>query len=268
MITGNPRNIKINADKCLKDGLCIAACPAKIMTPSNSGVPDINSKIASGCINCGHCVAICPSSAISVENISGEACEALPKEIASFESLNGLIKTRRSIRNFKDELVDSELLKEIISATKYAPTAKNSQMLSWILINGKERVRQLSEKVIDAFRKDPNMASIIKAFENGYDVVHRGAPHVAVVLTPKAYNWAALDGAIAISYLDLLATTKGIGTCWAGFTTYGSVLSPEVAKSIGVPETHKIAGAMMLGHPKLKYKKIPNRNETNLTVVS
>jgi nitroreductase/NAD-dependent dihydropyrimidine dehydrogenase PreA subunit len=268
MISGNPRNIKIDPQKCLKDGLCIAACPAKIMSATSNGIPEVNTRIANACINCGHCVAICPANAISVENISGETCSPVASSLPEFESLNELIKARRSIRNFKDELINPAILSEIIQATKYAPTAKNSQMLSYILVSGKKRVHELSKTVINAFRNDPGMAPVIQGFESGYDVVHRGAPHVIVALTPKAYKWATMDGAIALSYLDLLAVSKGIGTCWAGFTTYGSILSQEVANSIGVPDSHKIAGAMMLGLPSLSYKKIPNRNEINLTVVS
>ena len=58
---------------------------------------------------------------------------------------------------------------------------------------------------------------IAKAKE-GDDRLLRGAPHVAIAVTPAEYGWPE-DGAIALTYLELAAHAMGIGCCWGGYLT-------------------------------------------------
>ena len=54
------------------------------------------------------------------------------------------IKTRRTIRKFKDEKVPREVVEQIVSAAAYAPSWKNSQTTRYVVIEDKE----VMEKII------------------------------------------------------------------------------------------------------------------------
>ncbi|EKD83671.1 MAG: hypothetical protein ACD_39C00532G0001, partial [uncultured bacterium] len=62
------------------------------------------------------------------------------------------MQSRRSIREFKDQPVDLNQITELLELTRYCPTAKNTQLLYWVLVNGAPKVRELSAAVIDTFR--------------------------------------------------------------------------------------------------------------------
>jgi len=48
------------------------------------------------------------------------------------------IKTRRSVRNYKDEILDVNLISEIIEYWLYAPSAHNQQAWKYYIISNKE----------------------------------------------------------------------------------------------------------------------------------
>ena len=57
-----------------------------------------------------------------------------------------LLKTRRSIRWFKDEEVETGLIREVISDSCLAPSASNEQPWKFIIINNKEMIKRLSDE--------------------------------------------------------------------------------------------------------------------------
>ena len=51
-----------------------------------------------------------------------------------------VIKMRRSIRSFEKKDVENDIIKEILEAAMYAPSAGNSQPWHFIVIKDKKRV--------------------------------------------------------------------------------------------------------------------------------
>jgi nitroreductase len=67
------------------------------------------------------------------------------------------------------------------------------------------------------------------------------------------------DVTLALSYLDLMAPTMGLGTCWAGLL-YGAMLTvPSIKEAVGVPANHPYHYPIMLGYPAAKYYRVPER---------
>ena len=49
------------------------------------------------------------------------------------------IRERRSIRRFKDQKIDHQLLEGIIETASYAPSWKNTQIVRYIAVEGEDR---------------------------------------------------------------------------------------------------------------------------------
>ena len=112
------------------------------------------------------------------------------------------MKTRRSIRKFKSDVISKEDLKEIIEAGTYAPTGMNRQSPIIIAITNKE--------VRDNLAKTN---AKIGGWEESFDPFY-GAPVVLVVLADKTSPTYIYDGSLVMENLMLAAHDKGIGSCW------------------------------------------------------
>ena len=102
--------ITIDHSRCKKDGLCASVCPTDMFVQREKlTVPEVMDE--EGCIACGHCVAICPQSAISHSGFQPTAIQAIQfEQIPSTEQVMELLKTRRSIRAFRDKPLAKETI--------------------------------------------------------------------------------------------------------------------------------------------------------------
>lgn len=256
--------ISIDQNNCVKDGACIAVCPCGIFQATESKIPSIDAEAAKTCIKCGHCASVCPGKAIRIDELMPSHYQQIQANTPSPSSLTNLIKSRRSIRTYKDAQVEPEKLKSILEMVRYCPTAKNTQNLSWLVVSGKDRVHKLSSTVIDTFRNNERMAPVVKEFDQGKDPIHRGAPHVIVCYGPEKYPWGTMDATIAVANLELLAKAEGLGTCWGGFSTWAASTSKDIGKSLGLDESEKIFAVLMIGQPQYTYRLVPPRKPLNL----
>jgi len=103
------------------------------------------------------------------------------------------------------------------------------------------------------------MGRRIAAWDEGIDPMLRGAPHLIVVHSQADLPFAEADCVNALSYLELYAFAKGLGTCWAGYLTAAANFHEPIAKALGLPTGNKCFGAVMLGYPQYKYTRIPKR---------
>jgi nitroreductase len=101
-------------------------------------------------------------------------------------------------------------------------------------------------------------------WETGYDIICRGAPGLVVTYAPKEYGAAHLDSIIALTFLDLAAPSFALGTCWAGFLMMAASHWPPLQQALSLPEGHACFGAMMIGHPKYKYHRLPLREKPDI----
>ena len=78
-----------------------------------------------GCIGCGQCAAVCPQKCIVIEGreISAKDIIDLPprEQRADYEQLQALLLGRRSIRDFKNQEVEAEVIQKILDAVSTAP---------------------------------------------------------------------------------------------------------------------------------------------------
>ena len=95
-------------------------------------------------------------------------------------------------------------------------------------------------------------------------IVEKGGDGAPVLMMPLIAA-RSTDCASALSYLELYAHAKGLGTCWAGYFTVASNHHEPLTKALMLPAGHKCFGAVMLGYPRYRYYRIPKRNDVFVT---
>jgi nitroreductase/NAD-dependent dihydropyrimidine dehydrogenase PreA subunit len=254
--------ITIDQDLCKRDGLCVAVCPARILVLNAEGFPEEIPD--SHCILCGHCAAVCPLSAFQHAGLPEGEYLPMPAELPSPASMDGLLMSRRSVREFRDQPVGREVMEELLDVARRAPTATNSQKLHWIVIEDRAKLRALAQEVVTGGGPDRIRPAQRKQWEEGYDFVLRGAPTLAVVCAPKEYGWGKEDGAIALTYLELAAEARGLGACWAGYLTRIAAIHEPLCRLLAVPDGYVVCGGLMLGKGKFRYHRIPPRKQLSV----
>ncbi|NQT58123.1 MAG: nitroreductase family protein [Bacteroidetes bacterium] len=260
--------LKIDKNTCTSCGICIKVCPAGCIQLSETiSIPEMKKGQSTNCIVCGHCVAVCPSGSISLDSMQSDECVPFQEDqLPSAEEVDLLFKSRRSIRKFTDKVVDHAVFEELLDTARYAPTGGNAQNVSWIVYENPEKLRplaslvnnwmkDLADKVPDE-KRAANMKRLSDVWDSGRDWVLRDAPYLILVHGPKA---GAADSVIALTYLELIAARKGLGTCWAGYLTAASSSYAPLIDALDLPKGHVVHGGVMIGYPKYTYKRVPLR---------
>ena len=159
---------------------------------------------------------------------------SVPKD-SSMQQLLNLISTRRSVRRYTDIDIEANDLARIVKAGLMAPSSMNSRPWHFIIVEGKDRLEQLSQC------KAAGAAPIAGA-------------KIAIVVTADATlseMWIE-DSSIAAAYMQLEAEELGLGSCWIqvrGRLTADNQLAEDyVQQMLGIPETVSVECILALGH--------------------
>lgn len=152
-----------------------------------------------------------------------------------------LVKSRRSIRVFKEVAVEEEKLKKIIDIAIEAPSACNRQDWRFIVVTD----QSLKDLIVDA-----GGAAIIK-----------NAPAVIFALysnvtTNTEYQDYVQSAAAAIQNLLLAANYYGLGGCWICHLPPKKILK----KTLNIPGNFDPIAAVLVGYPAKEPNKINRKN--------
>ncbi|MFH1575567.1 MAG: nitroreductase family protein [Candidatus Nealsonbacteria bacterium] len=148
------------------------------------------------------------------------------------------IKKRRSIRRFKSEAVPDDLIKKVIEAGTFAPSACNAQGWRFVVVDDEN----LKEKIFNA-----GSSGVVKAAPVG----------ILVVYDKRTKNIEYQDhiqsASAAIQNMLLAAASFGLGSCWIGH------LPPKktLRKILKVPEIFSPVAYIALGYPEKEVLNIP-----------
>ena len=74
------------------------------------------------------------------------------KELPAPALMDGLLMSRRSVREFEDQPVGRQVLEALLDVARRAPTAVNSQKLHWIVVEGKEKFTHCPRETMNGVR--------------------------------------------------------------------------------------------------------------------
>lgn len=146
------------------------------------------------------------------------------------------IKSRRSIRKYKSDMVPQEKLEKIIEAGTYAATGMGKQSPIIVAVTNKELRDKLSamNAKIMGVNSDP----------------FYGAPVVLIVLADKSRPTYLYDGSLVMGNLMLEAEAQGVGSCWIhrAKEEFESEEGKEILKSLGIEGDYEGIGHCVLGY--------------------
>ena len=163
------------------------------------------------------------------------------------EVINNM-KTRRSIRKYKPDMIPEDVLNRIIEAGTYAATGMGKQSPIIIAVTNKE--------IRDKFSK---MNAEIMGVDS--DPFY-GAPVVLIVLADKARPTYVYDGSLVMGNLMLAAHAEGIGSCWIhrAKEEFESA-EGKALKSLGIEGDYEGIGHCVLGYTDGEEPKAMPRKE-------
>lgn len=164
------------------------------------------------------------------------------------EVINNM-KTRRSIRKYKPDMIPENVLNRIIEAGTYAATGMGKQSPIIIAVTNKE--------IRDKFSK---MNAEIMGVDS--DPFY-GAPVVLIVLADKARPTYVYDGSLVMGNLMLAAHAEGIGSCWIhrAKEEFESAEGKAFLKSLGIEGDYEGIGHCVLGYTDGEEPKAMPRKE-------
>jgi len=138
-------------------------------------------------------------------------------------NIDDAIKGRRSIRTYKNDEVDEDLVREIIEAATFAPSAKNGQSWRFTVLTSNSK-----DKFTDMYRNELGKSNIDVGSSYGSCMMMEEAPVVIVVWNTNELGWTTEVHSVsaAIQNILLKAHALGLGTCWIGdiFYTYEAIV--------------------------------------------
>ncbi len=258
--------VGIDYEKCNSCRMCMKECPRRFfIDKTNNKV--LFEDIDGTCNLCGHCIAICPEDAILYEGFGDDTFtfDGIEKleEIVPYESMYKFIRAHRSIRHFKKKEVPKEILKKVLGLMQYAPTASNFRYEKYVVISDREKLKNISDAVIETLIQNPGMkAKYEESFnllEKYYEIpLFNDAPHVIFVYSLLDMQFTDNNIGIIITYGRLAAQSLGLGTCWNGLTQIASLVNKKVMTLAGIRGKHM--GAFTIGYPNIFYKRCPPRS--------
>ena len=155
----------VNTEVCTRCGLCVADCPTGLLVMTDDG-PKTGK---GGCISCGHCVAVCPTLALDSDlTPRAEQVDITNETKFTPEQAELFLRSRRSIRNYQNKPVPAELIRKVLNVARMAPTATNTQGISYIVIRDKQKLRRIADLVLEWMHIAAKTVPIMRLYGKGF----------------------------------------------------------------------------------------------------
>jgi len=243
------------------------------------------------CFTCSNCMVACATDAISIVesyHVTGSFWSTEPYHLPikgplpprdkdgnpdEWNAIERIVLERRSVRNFEDKPVPDHLIRRVLEAGRFAPSAGNCQPWQFIVITDKALIAKMDEAVVAmadavwAMYKDDEaikgMGGLAESTPYAFEpralwggigtIVGRemlpslGAPCVIILAGDvRAITGPDLNIGICGENMNLVANSLGIRACWNGFLVSGV---PAIADRINLGPNWKVVTTLVLGWP-------------------
>ena len=207
--------------------------------------------------------------------------ELIERVKAEWTETERVILRRRSVRLYEKDQIPEFMVKRIIEAGRFAPSAGNCQPWKFIVLRDPEIIDEITQDVITMcktlrrifnyrqagrawlrpltkaiIRLRPNdlqpvpFGAMKLIVEGRFEVWH-GAPTVILIFKDvRGVSSPDLDCGIAGQNMVLAAHSMGLGTCWTGFGKLAFQYSKKWKQRFNIEYPYKWAISLAIGWPK------------------
>ncbi len=296
-----PKNVhmgvmKIDLEACNQCGLCLKNCPFQVFELDDDGFP--RQKEEYECFSCYNCMVACSVDAISIAesyHVDDGFYATDPHPLAprmplkvrdadgnldEWNAIERAVFNRRSVRNYEERPVPEPLIRRVLEAGRYAPSAGHSQPWKFTVVTDKALIDEMDQAIVGGmsgmygmYKSDEMVKNLVPMYEadpnpglydprlilGGFGAIARkyGAPFLgapAVILLAgdeRSISGPEINIGICGTNMNLVANSLGIRACWVGFSQLINMI-PPLKEKLGLKEPWKICSAMVLGYPKFK----------------
>ncbi len=146
------------------------------------------------------------------------------------------LKTRRTIRLFKQVNVPSDDLRDLLEAARQTSCACNSQLLRYVVVKSSDDVKKVFEQTA--------WAGLVKPRRTPVWGVSAPNAFIAVVGPTDAGSMTYADAGAAIQSMQMAAFEKGLGCCWLG-----AINRQNLHGILGLAEKQQVLFLLAIGVP-------------------
>ena len=163
------------------------------------------------------------------------------------------IKTRASVKLYKDKEVSDELISEILAAGMAAPSARNLKPYRIVVIKNRELLNALA--ALSPSKKMLEKAPICIVIIGNLDIM------------PDT-NYIIQDCSAVTENILIATHSLGLGGCWLGITPNTPGFYNEVAKLLNCSDKDYIVSLVVIGYPGSEFKPKDDRyTKTSVTYI-
>ena len=196
------------------------------------------------------------------------------------EVFQSLIRGRRSIRRYQPEPVPDDVLRRVLEAATWAPSAHNRQPWRFVVLTESSKREHLGRRMGELLRAarsadGDDAADIEGDVARSYNRIAGAAVAIVVFMTLEdmdvypdarrshAEELMAVQGAaMATQNLLVAAHAEGLGACWMCAPLF---CQEEVGAALGVPAHWQAQALITLGYPASKGKPANRRPVADMT---
>lgn len=310
--------MRVDPEKCTRTRgsncqLCFLNCPFRAWEkPKKNQAPRQKVAVEGGypfqppyeCFSCYNCMVACPQDAISIVEVyhvddgfwATEPCVPAKRPLQPRDAdgnpdkwnvIEQAVFYRRSVRNFKDRPVPESIIRRVLEAGRFAPTAGNCQPWKFIVVTDKALLKAIDEAIVGMlgmiykmYMDDEQVKNLALSYEanpdpggwdprvvmGGFGSVLRGdlppllhAPVLIIILgDQRAISGPDINIGICGQNMNLVANSLGVRACWVGFVQVLNLV-PSFVEKFGISPPWTIKTSLVLGYPRFKQDGIVHR---------
>ena len=212
--------------------------------------------------------------------------------------LMDFLLTRRSVRVFKNTRVPQELVRKIIDIISTAPFGVSPENVEITAVTDKSLIEKavpyMSKMYVQLgkilkipllgwmIRRNmpkeasntlmnfivPHLDKGLYRYDGGIDDIARNAPAMLIFHAPKGAEEHTVDAHICLTYAMLAAHSLGLGATAIGLIGPAINQNKPLRKMFKIPVGNEVIEAMILGYPKLQFRRAIIRPRKNITFLS
>jgi nitroreductase len=171
------------------------------------------------------------------------------------------IRRRRSARDYTADAVDETLIRQIIDAATWAPSAINQQPWLFTVVREQVTLDHISTLAKAHLLSTPagTMPTHLRDMLHNPDFqIFYHAPVLILISARTSGPWMIEDSALAAQNLMLAACASGLGSCWIGFAQ-SWLQTPEGKKVLGLSSDCLPVAPIIVGRAKSTAPIVPRK---------